>query len=447
MFPETTLIKPLGFLVIARNPDRLASIEPYALQRESLAGPWIGKLGNTRDSVVLLDASQKLVDRVEYHSGFPWPSSANALGADEEWVGVRRKDVLYRGRSLERVSTTHPSNDPANWVASPLNLGPSPGRANSSTRSIPKPIVVALAVSQVSGADRLIRPFQPARIECAFSDHSSIQAAAVEWFLDPLTSSSPSTRTSTPARIGAGHDARFISELPGQTNRALVRYRILTHLGEGWQVTFPRPDDAFRWHSYFVTPDRPASTNAIYDILISRESLRILKTNIASEPKRVVAPDPAGALRASWNATQPAVFVYDGKVWDIQFRHHGSEYRREESRRSYKLRFPDYDLFQGQDSLFVTDKDYRDEFLAGTHPRDPISGVFWSAETGATPGGIRIRFLPLPSRSHQVEYRPLEPGSTWSVLEKFPPMTFPESIQREYAPTDSGGWFRLANFP
>ena len=360
-FPSGLSLEPSSHLVVARNPDRLASIESYGLKRESIAGPWIGKLGNSRDSILLLDPTERVVDRVEYRSGFPWPTSANALGADEEWVGTRRADFLYRGRSLERVSTSHPSNDPANWIASPLHPGPSPGSPNSLSRPIPDPVVVALSVAQASDGHRIIRSNQIARIECAFSSTSGIRSAAVEWFIDNLTTPTRPSFTNRFLQLGTGRDARFAADLPGQTNRTLIRYRILADLGQGLPIISPRPDDAARWHAYFVTPQRLPGTNVIYDILISKESLRILKTNIASEPKRVVAPDPPGALRTSWNATQPAVFIHDGKVWDIQFRHHGSEYRREESRRSYKLRFPDYDRFLGQDSLFITDKDYRTE--------------------------------------------------------------------------------------
>lgn len=360
-FPPGYSLAPSNHLVVARDPDRLASIESYGLQRESIAGPWMGKLGNSRDSILLLDPTERVVDRVEYRSGFPWPTSANALGADEEWVGTRRADFLYRGRSLERVSAAHPSNDPANWIASPLHPGPSPGRPNAVSRPIPDPVVVALSVAHASDGHRIIRSNQIARIECAFSSTSGLLSAAVEWFVDNLTTPTRASFTNRLARVGTGWEARFAADLPGQSDRTLIRYRILADFGQGLRIVSPRPDDAARWHAYFITPRRPPSTNAIYDLLISKESLRILKTNIASEPKRVVAPDPPGALRASWNATQPAVFIHDGKVWDIQFRHHGSEYRREESRRSYKLRFPDYDRFLGQDSLFITDKDYRTE--------------------------------------------------------------------------------------
>lgn len=69
-------------------------------------------LNNTGDSLVLLDARNQLVDRVDYR-----PSWGNGVA----------------GRSLERVASLAESNDPQNWASSLDSSGSTPGRLNSRT--------------------------------------------------------------------------------------------------------------------------------------------------------------------------------------------------------------------------------------------------------------------------------------------------------------------------
>src|SRR5207253_624409 len=82
-----------------------------------------------------------------------------------------------------------------------------------------------------------------------------------------------------------------------------------------------------------------------------------LNTNINQFPRRITLPDPPGNPRASWNATEPAVLVVNGEVFDVQMRYHGSRYRRDASRQDYKIDFPRYHrLADGRGSLYLTDK-------------------------------------------------------------------------------------------
>ena len=160
-------------------------------------------------------------------------------------------------------------------------------------------------------------------------------------------------RCRCPPSAGAGV---FTCELPGQTDRSVIRYRIRADRGAGVEVVSPRADDPFAWHGYFVMPVR-ASTTPIYDVFVSTASLSTLSSNISQSPRRITNPDPPGNPRASWNATQPAIFIGpDGVVRDIRIRHHGSRYNRSAGRRSWKYQFPRYAPFEGRGSYFQTDK-------------------------------------------------------------------------------------------
>ncbi|MBI2949911.1 MAG: lamin tail domain-containing protein [Verrucomicrobia bacterium] len=359
VFPPFSIIQPGQYRVVAKDKARLAAVAAYQLRESDQHGPYAGQLSNQGETIRLLNAENQTVDSVSYSTHFPWPITADALGADEEWTGLKPFDYQYRGRSLERVSFTAPSNDPANWVASPLPGNPSPGLPNAAGPYL-KPVVIDLHVAQAADGQRLIRRGQPVRIDCVFSSTGSLANVRLEYFVDhiELTNEAPAFVLMWP--VGQPNSAWFTTDLPGLPDRSLVRYRIRADRGDGDEVVSPRADDPLKWQAYFVTPPR-SSTNPVYDVFISAKSLRTLQTNITQNPRRITRPDPPGHPRKSWNATEPAVFVHDGVVYDIQMRHHGSRYRRDVNRRSYKFQFPRYAQFNNQTAFFVTDKDYQTE--------------------------------------------------------------------------------------
>ncbi len=354
-FPAGAFIQPGGFAVIAKDPAQLAAVAQYGLATNEILGPYSGQLRNGGDSIRLHDASDTVVDSVSYSSSFPWAIGADALGAGDEWTGLNSANFQYRGRSLERVSFSSPANDPANWLGSPLATGPTPGRTNSVQLAKPRPVVVAFSVVQANTGDTIIRSNQPVRLDVIFSATNQLSNLSVEYFRDNINVTNEPRSTVALTALADPSDGRFTATLPGQTNRSVVRYRIWADRGAGVEVVSPRADDPFGWHAYFVTPRR-TSVNPIYDVFISNVSLNTMVTNISQSPRRVTFPDPPGMTRGSWNATEPAIFVADGHVYDIRLRYHGSRYRRDPSRRSYKYKFPNYAGFNGRTSFFETDK-------------------------------------------------------------------------------------------
>ncbi len=345
------------YRVIARDPDRLATVGAYHLERDQLWGPYRGTLSNRGESIRLLDQSSVVVDAVTYSDRQPWPISADALGVGQRWSGIDPLEHQYRGRSLERVSLTHDGQDAANWIASPLEDGPSPGRPNLVSNALAKSIVTECLVTRKRDGNRVISPNETVLIEVSFSSLVGLGQVFIEYFVDDidLADEAVSRFTMIPLADHVGH--RFGVTLPGEKERSVVRYRILADRGEGLETVYPRRDDPMEWYAYFVTPERE-SEYPIYDVFVSQGSLRRLERNIAESPKRVTSPNPPGLPREEWNATEPAIFVHDGIVYDAHIRYHGSRYRRSTGRQSYKLLFPDYQLFRDHDSVFLTDKDF-----------------------------------------------------------------------------------------
>ncbi len=349
-FPANAQIDAGQFLVVARNRTRLAAV--YGLNEADLQGPYSGQLGNNNDTVQLRDSLAQVVDAVGYSAQFPWAISADALGVQDEFTGLRSTNYQYRGRSLERVSLNWAANDPANWLASPLVPGPSPGRTNAVTRSVPMPVVTSFGAKQDTDGATIIRSNQTVRIDCAFSATNQLSNVSLEYFVDDINLTNE-TRTSL--LMSASEGTFFTAALPMQLDRRVVRYRFRANRGSGDEVVSPRADDPFAWHAYFVSPAR-ISANPIYDCFISSASLSTLTANITQSPRRITLPDPPGYPRASWEADEPAIFVHDGVVYDIRMRHHGSRYNRNAARNSLKWRFPRYARFQDRTSTFITDK-------------------------------------------------------------------------------------------
>ena len=103
-FPAGATLAPGGFLVVAKDPAKLAAVAQYGLATNDIFGPYSGRLGNNGDTVRLQNNLGQVVDDVSYSSSFPWAIGADALGASDDWTGLNSDDYQYRGRSLERVS-------------------------------------------------------------------------------------------------------------------------------------------------------------------------------------------------------------------------------------------------------------------------------------------------------------------------------------------------------
>ncbi|MEY4487706.1 MAG: hypothetical protein RIQ79_214, partial [Verrucomicrobiota bacterium] len=367
-FPAGTTIAAGGYRVIAKTPVLLATA--YSLSASTVLGPYTGKLGNSGDTVRLRDSSGTAVDSVTYGSGFPWPASADALGAQDRFTGLSSDAYQFKGRSLQRVSVTTDSGDPANWLASPLSPGPTPGSAQAVTRAVPKPVVVAQNFAQTTDGATIVRAANTVTVNCTYSSTASLSTVQVEYFLDDINSTAETRTVVAMTDLGGG---KYTVTLPAQVDRSIVRYRFKANRGDGTEVVSPRADDPQispigasgareAWHGYFVTPVR-TSTNAIYDVFVSTAALTQLNTNIIQSPARVTISSAAGLPRDTpyvaataplWDGTQAGVFASNGQLWDIQIRYHGSMYHRAAANSSFKLHFPENRPFNGQSSWFET---------------------------------------------------------------------------------------------
>ncbi len=101
-FPPEAVLPPSGFLVVARDAERIRrrfGVEPAA-------GGFEGSLSDRGEKIALLDAAGKLVDELRYRDREPFPALADGFGP-----------------SLERIQPREPGGFPGNWAASRAPAG------------------------------------------------------------------------------------------------------------------------------------------------------------------------------------------------------------------------------------------------------------------------------------------------------------------------------------
>ncbi|MBI4605405.1 MAG: lamin tail domain-containing protein [Planctomycetes bacterium] len=100
VLPPGTRIPPGGYLVVARDPERIRRL--HGLPGEYVLGPGgdagalyaFGRLEDHGEHIVLLDALDRVVDEVEYSSGGEWPAWAAGGGSSLELIDPRAENAV-----------------------------------------------------------------------------------------------------------------------------------------------------------------------------------------------------------------------------------------------------------------------------------------------------------------------------------------------------------------
>lgn len=108
VFPEGTVIRGGGYLVVAANPAALMS----AAGISGVLGPFANSLANNGESVTLKNNNGRRMDEIDYRDSQPWPPAADGSGAT-----LAKRDEFQN------------SELPENWAAS-VEVGGTPGAYN-----------------------------------------------------------------------------------------------------------------------------------------------------------------------------------------------------------------------------------------------------------------------------------------------------------------------------
>lgn len=316
--PAETLLEPNQYLVLAKNKQRLLSVPRYALGAASVIGDYRGQLDNGGATVALLDGTGRVVDSVSYDDDAPWPMGADAFGAQEAWLPALApfSSHAFMGRSLERIDPKQSGTLPQNWDASAVD-GATPGKANGVSGAMPR-VVLSTSSAPEGSREGLIRAGSGVRIRAVLSEGGDAPVE-LEYRLDPVEKIGTSTTTVPMEKLSAS-GSEYSALLPQAAENTVVRYRILVRSAEAAVRIGPRPTDPRDWYAYFVSPE-PRSGRS-YHLFITPERWTTLWRNL-SQPI-----NQGCTVNQRWDATVPAVFVHEGKVYDVQVRYQGSRFQR-----------------------------------------------------------------------------------------------------------------------
>ena len=322
LFPPGSSISAGEYVVVAKNPSAL--IAEYGLAPSLVLGGYPGVLDNGGEKLALIGAGGQGIDSVSYDDDAPWPIGADALGAGESWLDASLlpiEDHRYRGHSLERVSFNVASGEISNWTPSPLD-GPTPGAINAGTRPTPRPVVADLDVVGSDPDDPLVRSGETVTVRALFSPPGLTSDVELEYFVDDVAIEGETGHVRVHARrwTGRGRGSRrrrLHVRPPGYNPRTASCGFAFSPTSEvAPESSSPRAptDPNSWWNVYFVSPNIAGVTRALPVVHRAGSLDANSGTNIGGPLSAAARPN------ANWNAKVPAVFVFEGDVFDARVR-------------------------------------------------------------------------------------------------------------------------------
>ena len=219
-----------GYLVLAQDPATLQA--RYGIKA---LGPYDGGLSSDGDTVTLEDAAGQRISQVSYRAEFPWPIDPDGEGAslalvnpalDPSLGGSWRGELPPSPDALNRVFTT-------NAPPQIRQVRHIPDRPTSTD-----PVVITAKITDPDGVAQARLQYQ---LVAAGSYLPAVLPVAVSQLIaNPALQPTPNPAYTNAANwlevpmvdTGTGGDAEagdgiYTAVLPRQSNRTLVRYRIL----------------------------------------------------------------------------------------------------------------------------------------------------------------------------------------------------------------------------
>lgn len=240
-FPAKSVLPAGGFMVLCKDAKLFAEF-----YEAKVDGQFKKSIGRGGDTLELVDAAGKVVDRVKFGDRDPWPSSADGASA-----------------SLERITPTAPGDQASNWSGSPLPedmerpVG-SPGKTNGSYSANFPPVINGVTVSPAAPV-----PGQPFRIQAVVEDADGVTAVELRYRL-----ANPGSLGEEKAVAMVATDGKtFRGEIPGLDASQLVRMRVRAVDGNKAERFFPSQHALRPAISLFVKPASGAATVPVAHIV------------------------------------------------------------------------------------------------------------------------------------------------------------------------------------
>ena len=220
VFPAGAEIAPESYLVIAADSDQFAAVYGFAPDYV-----YANALGNSGEWLRLFDATDALIDDVEYADGGFWPVLPDGLGP-----------------SLEVVDPTEDNSTPRNWRAAVATAGHTAGAVNS-VDAVGLPPWISNASWPMEPA-----PDDPILVTAIIADATQVELTYIVDFGDAQTLTMLDDGQSGDGPAG---DGVYAATVPGQPAAALLRLRVAA-TGPTGVMDLPRDDDTVSYTGTMV---------------------------------------------------------------------------------------------------------------------------------------------------------------------------------------------------
>lgn len=348
IFPEDSALASGAYLILAQNEAeynrKFGSIFVGGIKASGQFES--GLLSDSGEEITLRDATDAIIDRVNYGDGFPWPVTA---GGD--------------GPSMELI---HPSMDNdlgGSWRSS---TKPTPGEENSIFSDTAPP-----QIRQVNHAPKAPLPGEAVTVSAKVTDPQTVKAVTLRYqqvepgkYIQIDDEEFQNGWTELAMEDDGQETDTYTVTLPGdlQEHRHLMRYQITVEDGEGAAITVPYADDGQPNFAYFCYGDMPAWTGAIEpgeteEVTYGPELLQSVPVYqlITSKDNHVDSQNIIGSSGGGYTGDDyrwKGTLVYDGDVYDhISFRARGGVWRYAMGKNMWKFLFNRSHEFQARDQL------------------------------------------------------------------------------------------------
>lgn len=224
-----------GYFVLFANPN----LSVWSTVGSRKAGPFIGKLSNSGEQLVLRNASGEIVDEVTWTDQPPWTNGADGYSE------VAETHINYYGLTLERVDPLIPGSDWKNWRTSLSDNG-TVGAENDAAALRNTPVVIDWEVNPTvptSGSEAVV----------TLTLESETPIERVFLYYQPFTSAAGDRSQLAMTQIGhSGTEYRFQASIPPHDSQTLVRLKWGARLEDSRMIYLPHRSEPRPFESYFV---------------------------------------------------------------------------------------------------------------------------------------------------------------------------------------------------
>lgn len=228
-FPHGIRLTSGAYLVIARDPTH----RTWRNKSYTILGPFEGKLSDSGEVILLMNADGTTLESFRYSDSPPWPIGCDGYGA-----------------SLERISWDLPAEDPHSWRSSLTEEG-TPGRKNS-VASIPhRPFLTAYAFDPPYPTSQ-----ESVRIRIELDTPRDIASVNLYWEragVDQSPSSGgPPWKVPMERTTESAESVTYEANIPPARSQTIIRCVVEIQRTDGQTVRLPHAGEPAPFLSYFV---------------------------------------------------------------------------------------------------------------------------------------------------------------------------------------------------